>query len=118
MYIKMDAPNAPNPANPNGQGQNADAEPGPANQAQGPVVQNQAQGPAVQNPAQGPADQNQVPSPHRSSSSARSHTGCLKCTCPTITTTGSYTTGPCWYRNACSLDFLSKLDREESRIFR
>ena len=48
----MDAPNAPNPANPN-------VELGPANQAQGPVVQNQAQGPTVQNPAQGPADQNQ-----------------------------------------------------------
>ena len=55
----MDAPNAPNPANPNAQGQNADAEPGLANQAQGPMVQIQAQGLAVQNPAQGPADQNQ-----------------------------------------------------------
>ena len=55
----MDAPNAPNPANPNVQGQNVDAELGPANQAQGPTVQNQAQGSAVQNPAQGPADQNQ-----------------------------------------------------------
>ena len=52
----MDAPNAPNPANPNAQGQNVDAEQGPANQAQGPAVQNQAQGPTVQNPAQGPAD--------------------------------------------------------------
>ena len=55
----MGAPNAPNPANPNTQGQNVDAEPGPANQAQGPAVENQAQGPAVQNPVQGPADQNQ-----------------------------------------------------------
>ena len=59
----MDAPNAPNPANPNTQVQNVDAEPGPANQAQGPEVQNQAQGPAVQNPALGPADQNQVQVP-------------------------------------------------------
>ena len=59
----MDAPNAPNPANPNAQGQNADAEQGPANQAQGPMVQNQAQGPTVQNPALGPADQNQVQVP-------------------------------------------------------
>ena len=59
----MDAPNAPNPANPNAQGQNAYAEPGPANQAQGPMVQNQAQGPTVQNPAQGPADQIQVQVP-------------------------------------------------------
>ena len=56
----MDAPNAPNPANPNAQDQNVDAEQGPANQAQGPAVQNQAQGPTVQNPALGPADQNQV----------------------------------------------------------
>ena len=31
----MDALNAPNPANPNAQGQNVDAEQGPANQAQG-----------------------------------------------------------------------------------
>ena len=59
----MDAPNAPNPANPNAQGQNVDAEQGPANQAQGPAVQNQTQGPTVQNPAQGPADQNQVQVP-------------------------------------------------------
>ena len=59
----MDAPNAPNPANLNARGQNADAEPGPANQAQGPVVQNQAQGPRFQNPVQGPADQNQVQVP-------------------------------------------------------
>ena len=55
----MDAPNAPNPANPIAQGQNVDAELGPANQVQGPMVQNQAQGLAIQNPAQGPADQNQ-----------------------------------------------------------
>ena len=105
----MDAPNAPNPANTNTQGQNADVEPGPANQAQGPTIQNQAQGPAVQNPAQGPADQNQVQVPVGS----RSHTGCSKCTCPTITTTS-----PCWYCNAHSSDILSKLDREETRIFR
>ena len=55
----MDAPNAPNAANPNAQGQNADAELGPANQVQGPAVQNQAQGLAIQNLAQGPTDQNQ-----------------------------------------------------------
>ena len=36
----MNAPNAPNPANPNAQGQNADAELGPANQVQGPMMQN------------------------------------------------------------------------------
>ena len=35
------------------------AEPGPANQVQGPVEQNQAQGLAIQNPVWGPADQNQ-----------------------------------------------------------
>ena len=54
----MDAPNAPNPANPNAQDQIVDAAQGPANQAQGPAVQNQAQGPAVQNQAQGPANNN------------------------------------------------------------
>ena len=47
----MDAPNAPNPANPNAQGQNVDAEPGPANQVQGPTVQNQAKSLTVQKPA-------------------------------------------------------------------
>ena len=42
----MDAPNAPNPTNPN------------ANQAQGPAVQDQAQGPAVQIQVQGPINNN------------------------------------------------------------
>ena len=59
----MDAPNAPNPANPNAQDQFVDAVQGCANQAQGPAVQNQAQGPAVQNPAQGSTDQNQAQVP-------------------------------------------------------
>ena len=54
----MDAPNAPNPANPNAQDQFMDAVQGPANQAQGPAVQNQAPGPAIQNQAQGPANNN------------------------------------------------------------
>ena len=54
----MDAPNAPNPANPNAQDQFVDAVQGPLNQAQGSAVQNQAQGPAVQNQAQGPANNN------------------------------------------------------------
>ena len=54
----MDAPNAPNPANPSAQDQFVDAVQGPANQAQGPAAQNQAQGPAVQNQAQGPANNN------------------------------------------------------------
>ena len=45
----MDAPNAPNPANPNAQDQFMDAVQGPTNQAQGPAVQNQAQGPANSN---------------------------------------------------------------------
>ena len=53
----MDAPNAPNPANPNAQDQIIDAVQGPANQAQGPTVQNQAQVPAVQIPAQVPTVQ-------------------------------------------------------------
>ena len=47
----MDAPNAPNPANPNAQDQFMDAVQGPANQAQGPAVQAQVQGQAAQGPA-------------------------------------------------------------------
>ena len=54
----MDAPNAPNPTNPNAQDQFVDAVQGPANQAQGPAVQNQAQGPAVQLRVQGPVNNN------------------------------------------------------------
>ena len=56
----MDAPNTPNPANPNAQDQFVDVVQGPTNQAQGPAGQNQAQGPAVQNqpPAQGPVNNN------------------------------------------------------------
>ena len=68
----MDAPNSPNPTNPNAQDQFVDAMQGPTNQAQGPAVQNQAQGPTVQNqaqcptiqnPAQGPTNQNQAQVP-------------------------------------------------------
>ena len=59
----MDAPNAPNPANPNVQDQFVDAVQCPMNQAQGPAVQNQTQGPAAQNQAQGPAVQNQTQGP-------------------------------------------------------
>ena len=53
----MDAPNAPNPTNPNAQDQNFNMVQGPTNQAQGPAVQNQVQVqvPAVQIPAQVPA---------------------------------------------------------------
>ena len=59
----MDAPNPPNPFNPNAQDQFVDAVQGLANQAQGPAVQNQAQGPAAQaqdqgQEAQGPANNN------------------------------------------------------------
>ena len=59
----MDAPNAPNPANSNAQGQIVDAVQGPANQAQGPAIQNQAQVPAGQIPAQVPAVQVPVQGP-------------------------------------------------------
>ena len=52
----MDAPNAPNPTNPNAQDQFVDT-------MQGPAVQNQAQGPAIQNPGQGPTNQNQAQVP-------------------------------------------------------
>ena len=59
----MDAPNSPNPANPNAQDQFVDAVLGPTNQVQGPAAQNQAQGPAAQAQvqglaAQGPANNN------------------------------------------------------------
>ena len=53
----MDAPNAPNPVNPNAQDQIIDAVQGPTNQAQGPEIQNQAQVPAGQFPALVPAVQ-------------------------------------------------------------
>ena len=53
----MDAPNAPNPANPNVQDQNVDAVQGPMNLAEGPAVQNPAQGPTNQNQTQVPAVQ-------------------------------------------------------------
>ena len=59
----MDAPNDPNPANPNAQDQNVNAVQGPANQAQGPTVQNQVQVPAVQIHVQVPAVQVPVQSP-------------------------------------------------------
>ena len=47
----MDAPNAPNPTNPNAQDQNVNAVQGPTNQAQDPAVENQVQVLAVQLPA-------------------------------------------------------------------
>ena len=53
----MDAPNAPNPTNPNAQDQFMDAVQGPTNQAQGPAAQNQAQSPAAQAQVQGQAAQ-------------------------------------------------------------
>ena len=59
----MDAHNAPNPTNLNGQDQNVNVVQGPANQAQGPAVQNQAQVPAIQIPAQVPAVQVPVQGP-------------------------------------------------------
>ena len=59
----MDAPNAPNLANPNAQDQFVDVVQGLANQAQGPAVQNQAQGPTVQDQAQGSVVENQAQGP-------------------------------------------------------
>ena len=61
----MDAPKAPNPANPNEQDQNADTAQGPTNQAQGPAEQNQAQVPLAQIPIQVPAVKFQFRFPHR-----------------------------------------------------
>ena len=63
----MDAPNAPNLANPNAQNQNVNAVQGPTNQGQGPAVHNQVQVPAVQVPAPGPVQVGQnlpVQPPH------------------------------------------------------
>ena len=65
-----------------------------------------------------PCSSNSSSSPCMSDSSSRSHTGWSKYTCPTTTTTGPHTTGPCWYCSAHSPDNLSKLDREETRILR
>ena len=59
----MDAPNAPNPANPNEQDQNADAAQGPTNQSQGPAEQNQAQVPPAQIPIQIPVAQIPIQGP-------------------------------------------------------
>ena len=53
----MDAPNAPNPANPNAQDQFMDVVQGPTNQAQDPTVLNPDQGPVNQNQAHIPAGQ-------------------------------------------------------------
>ena len=60
----MDAPNAPNPANPNAQDQFCGCgTKSHANQSQGPAVQNPVQGPANQNQAQVPAGQNPTEGP-------------------------------------------------------
>ena len=62
----MNAQNAPNPANPNAQGQFMDAVQGPTNQVQGPAVQNQAQVPANNNAQTGqnvPVQPPQQPAP-------------------------------------------------------
>ena len=70
----MDAPNAPNPNNPNAKDQFVDVVQGATIQAQGTTVQNPVQGPANQNqaqvpagqiPTQGPAVQIPVQGPHR-----------------------------------------------------
>ena len=110
----MDAPNAPNPANPNAQDQFLDAVQDPTNQAQGPTVQNQAQGPTVQNPAQGPINQNQAQVPAgQIPAQGPAHIG-QKYTSPATSTTSPSTTGPCWYCSAHPPDNLSKLDRKET----
>ena len=65
IWVRMDAPNAPNPANPNAQDQFVHVVQGPTvqNQVQGPTNQNQAEVPAGQIPAQGPAAQIPVQGP-------------------------------------------------------
>ena len=114
----MDAPNAPNPANPNAQDQFVDMVQGPANQAQGPAVQNQVQGPTVQDQAQSPAVPNSSSrscSPHSSSRSCKQQcSGWSKYTHAAATTTGPSTTSPHRSGSACPPGSLSKLDRKET----
>ena len=88
---KIDAPNAPNPANPNAQDQFMVVVQGPTNQVQGPAVQNQAQGPAYNNAQIGqnvPVQPPQQPAPVQ-----------------------PVPVGP---SDACPSSILSKLDRKET----
>ena len=96
----MDAPNAPNPANPNAQDQFVDAMQGPANQAQGPEVQDQAQGPAVQIQVQGPVNNNAHVSQN------------IPVQLPQQPAPAP--TSPCRSGSACPSGTLSKLDRKET----
>ena len=114
----MDAPNAPNPANPNAQGQNVDAGQGPANQAQGPVVKNQAQGPTVQSPAPGPVDQNQVQVPV-GQVPAQGHIQVVQnVPVQPLQQLVPMQLAPAGIIIPAPQIFYSKLDREETRIFR
>ena len=108
----MDAPNAPNPANPNAQAQFMDAVQGPTAQAEGPAAQNQAQGLTTQDQVQGPAAQVQGPAaqgPAKNNAPSWS-----KCTCSALTTPSPSTTSPCWSGGTCPSSSLSKLGRKET----
>ena len=96
----MDAPNAPNPTNPNAQDQFVGAVQSPTNQAQGPAAQAQVQGLAAQGTANNNAQVGQ------------------NVLVLASTTTGPSTTSPHWSSGACPSGILSKLDREEARILR
>ena len=104
----MDALNVPNPANPNAQGQNAYAEPGPANQLQGPMVQNQVQGHADQNQVQLPISQVPAQGPIQVVQNVPVQP--LQQPVPMQLAPAGIMPAP--------QIVLSKLDREETRIFR
>ena len=93
----MDAPNAPNPANPNAQDQFLDVVQGPTNQAQGPAVQDQIQGPAEvgQNVPRQPPQQ-QIPA-------QPSPVGPIVPVQPSPSTTSS-----CWCGSACPIKYFIK----------
>ena len=101
----MDAPTAPNPANPNAQEQFVDAVQGPTNQAQ-------AQGPAVQNQDQGPAAQAQVQG--QASQGPANNNAQVGQNIPVQPPQQLAPAQPCWSSGACPSNILSKLDRKEA----
>ena len=106
----MDAPNAPNPPQPNAQDQFVDAVQGPANQVQGPAAQNQNQGPAVQNQVQDPVAQNQAQGQVVHGPAQVGQNVPLQPQQQQAPSTRS----PCRSNSACSSGILSKLDRKEA----
>ena len=95
-----------------------DAELGPANQVQGPMVLNQAQGLAIQNPAQGPADQNPGQVPAGQFPAQGPVQIVQNVPVKPLQQLVPMQPSPAGHCNSHSSDFLSKLNREETRIFR